>query len=151
MQPSDLQVREAAAADLELIAPLFDAYRRFYRQPSDLARTRSFVRARLDREDSVIIIALDQSEAVGFTQLYPSFSSVSMARIFILNDLFVSPEARGNGVGAALLAAAADFGRRAGACRLALTTETTNTVAQSVYERMGWVRDTAFYTYELTL
>ena len=74
-----------------------------------------------------------------------------MARIFILNDLFVSPEARGQGVGSALLAAAADFGRRAGACRLALTTETTNTVAQSVYERMGWVRDTSFYTYELAL
>lgn len=151
MQPSDAQVREATSADLELIAPLFDAYRRFYRQPSDLARARSFVRARLDREDSAILLALDQSGAVGFTQLYPSFSSVSMARIFILNDLFVATEARGKGVGAALLAAAADFGRRAGACRLALTTETTNTVAQSVYERMGWVRDTAFYTYELML
>lgn len=151
MQPSDLQVRGAAAADLELIAPLFDAYRRFYRQASDLPRGRSFIRARLDLKDSVILLALDQSGAVGFTQLYPSFSSVSMARIFILNDLFVAPEARGSGVGSALLAAAADFGRQAGACRLALTTETTNTVAQSVYERMGWVRDTAFYTYELTL
>lgn len=151
MQASDLQIREATSADLERIAPLFDAYREFYRQASDLPRARSFVRARLDREDSVILVALDQSEAVGFTQLYPSFSSVSMARIFILNDLFVSPEARSNGVGSALLAAAADFGRQAGACRLALTTETTNTVAQSVYERMGWVRDTAFHTYELTL
>ena len=151
MQASDLQVREATSADLELVVPLFDAYRRFYRQPGDLPRARSFLRARLDRKDSVILVALDQSEAVGFTQLYPSFSSVSMARIFILNDLFVSPEARGNGVGSALLAATAEFGRQAGACRLALTTETTNTVAQSVYERMGWVRDTAFYTYELTL
>lgn len=151
MQASDPQIREATSADLERIAPLFDAYREFYRQASDLPRARSFVRARLDREDSVILLALDQSDAVGFTQLYPSFSSVSMARIFILNDLFVSPEARGSGVGSALLAAAADFGRQAGACRLALTTETTNAVAQSVYERMGWVRDTAFYTYELTL
>ena len=131
--------------------PLFDAYRRFYRQPSDLRHARSFLRARLDRKESVILLALDQSEAVGFTQLYPSFSSVSMARIFILNDLFVSPEARGKGVGSALLAAAADFGKQAGAVRLALTTETSNTVAQSVYERMGWVRDTTFYTYELTL
>lgn len=151
MQPGDLEVREATSADLELIVPLFDAYRRFYRQPSDIPRARSFLRARLDRKDSVIFIALDESEAVGFTQLYPSFSSVSMARIFILNDLFVSPEARGNGVGSALLVAAADFGMQAGAVRLALTTETTNTVAQSVYERMGWVRDTAFYTYELAL
>ena len=151
MQQSEMQVREASSADLDLIVPLFDAYRRFYRQASDLPSARSFLRARLDRKDSAILLALDQSQAVGFTQLYPSFSSVSMARIFILNDLFVSPEARGQGVGSALLAAAADFGRRAGACRLALTTETTNTVAQSVYERMGWVRDTSFYTYELAL
>ena len=151
MRPSEMQVREATIADLELIVPLFDAYRRFYRQPVDLPSARSFLRARLDRKDSVIFLALDQSSAVGFTQLYPSFSSVSMARIFILNDLFVSPEARGKGVGSALLAAAADFGRQAGARRLALTTETTNTVAQSVYERMGWIRDTSFYTYELTL
>lgn len=151
MQPSEPQVRKATSVDLKLIAPLFDAYRRFYRQPSDLRYARSFLRARLDRKESVILLALDQSEAVGFTQLYPSFSSVSMARIFILNDLFVAPDARCRGVGSALLAAAADFGKQAGAVRLALTTETSNTVAQSVYERMGWVRDTTFYTYELTL
>ena len=151
MQPSNVQVRVATSADLDLIVPLFDAYRRFYRQPSDLPNARSFLQERLDRLESTILVALDQSEAIGFTQLYPSFSSVSMARIFILNDLFVSPEARGKGVGSALLAAAAEFGRQAGAVRLVLGTETTNTVAQSVYERMGWVKDTSFYTYELTL
>ena len=151
MQPSNVQVRVATSADLDLIVPLFDAYRRFYRQPSDLPNARSFLQERLDRLESTILVALDQSEAIGFTQLYPSFSSVSMARIFILNDLFVSPEARTKGVGSALLAAAAEFGKQAGAVRLVLGTETTNTVAQSVYERMGWVRDTSFYTYELTL
>ena len=151
MQAVNVQVREARSADLDLIVPLFDAYRRFYRQSSDLPNARSFLQARLDRRQSTIFLALDESEAVGFTQLYPSFSSVSMARIFILNDLFVSPEARTKGVGSALLAAAAEFGKQAGAVRLVLGTETTNTVAQSVYERMGWVRDTSFYTYELTL
>lgn len=151
MQATKVQVRQATSADLDLIVPLFDAYRRFYRQSSDLPNARSFLQARLDHRQSTIFLALDESEAVGFTQLYPSFSSVSMARIFILNDLFVSPEGRGKGVGSALLAAAAEFGRQACAVRLVLGTETTNTVAQSVYERMGWVRDTLFYTYELTL
>ena len=151
MQASNVQVREATSADLDLIVPLFDAYRRFYRQSSDLPNARSFLQERLGRLESTILVALDQSGAIGFTQLYPSFSSVSMARIFILNDLFVSPEARGKGMGSALLAAAAEFGRQAGAVRLVLGTETNNTVAQSVYERMGWVKDTSFYTYELTL
>lgn len=151
MQATNVHVREAKSADLDLIVPLFDAYRRFYRQSSDLPQARSFLQARLDQRQSTIFLALDESGAIGFTQLYPSFSSVSMARIFILNDLFVSPEARGKGVGSALLAAAAEFGRQACAVRLVLGTETTNTVAQSVYERMGWVRDTSFYTYELTL
>ena len=151
VQASNVQVREATVADLDLIVPLFDAYRRFYRQSSDLPNARSFLQARLDHRQSTIFLALDELEAVGFTQLYPSFSSVSMARIFILNDLFVSPEARGKGVGSALLAAAAEFGRQACAVRLVLGTERTNTVAQSVYERMGWVRDRSFYTYELTL
>ena len=94
-------------------------------------------------------MALVDGAAVGFTQLYPSFSSGAMARIFILNDLFVAPEARGCGAGSALLKAAAQYGRSVGATRLVLSTEVTNTTAQSVYEKKGWKRDTAFYVYQL--
>jgi GNAT superfamily N-acetyltransferase len=74
-----------------------------------------------------------------------------MARIFILNDLFVASEARGRGVGSALLHAAAGYGRSAGALRLVLSTEVTNTTARSVYEKLGWTRDTVFCVYQLTL
>ena len=95
--------------------------------------------------------AFEDAAAIGFTQLYPSFSSGAMARIFILNDLFVAPEARQRGVGSALLQAAAQYGRRIGAVRLVLSTEVTNTTAQSVYERMGWKRDTVFCVYQLAL
>ena len=144
-------VREASVADLELLAPLFDRYRQFYRKASDIEGARAFLRARLERRESVILLAFDGAEAIGFTQLYPSFSSASMAPIFVLNDLFVVPEARRGGVGAALLQAAAEYGRHAGAARLALSTELTNTTAQRVYERLGWRRDTVFCAYELTL
>jgi GNAT superfamily N-acetyltransferase len=144
-------IRRATAADIDVLAPLFDAYRQFYRQRSDPEGARRFLGEGLEREESIVFLAFQGETATGFTQLYPSFSSASMARIFVLNDLFVSPEARRGGTGSALLRAAADYGRSAGAVRLTLSTELTNTTAQSVYERNGWKRDTAFCVYRLAL
>jgi GNAT superfamily N-acetyltransferase len=146
-----LSVRRATIADLDVVVPLFDAYRRFYRAAADLEGARRFLLDRFSHNQSVIFLAFDGDIPIGFTQIYPSFSSVSMARIFILNDLFVSPEARSRGAGAALLNAATEFGRRAGAVRLVLSTELTNTTAQAVYEHNGWKRDTVFCSYDLTL
>jgi len=90
-------------------------------------------------------------KAAGFTQLYPSFSSASAARIFILNDLFVVPAFRRMGAGAALLTAARAFGEAAGAVRLTLSTEVTNESAQALYEACGWTRQTDFHVYNLSL
>ena len=146
-----IEIRPAAISDLETIVPLFDAYRQFYRQPSDPKRAREFLRERLERRESVIFLAFDGDEAVGFTQLYPSFSSGSLARIFVLNDLFVAPGSRRRGTGVELLQAAATFGRESGAIRLTLSTELTNTAAQALYERSGWKRDTVFCVYQLAL
>jgi GNAT superfamily N-acetyltransferase len=151
MTTPGFEVRQATVGDLDLLVPLFDSYRQFYRQPSEPERARLFLLERLERNQSVIFLALEGEAAIGFTQLYPSFSSGAMGRIFILNDLFVAPEARGRGAGSALLHAAADYGRRAGALRLVLSTEITNTTAQSVYERQGWKRDTVFCVYQLAL
>lgn len=144
-------VREASLADLELVVPLFDRYRQFYRKASDVEGARTFLRERMERGQSVVLVAFEGDAAVGFTQLYPSFSSASMAPIFVLNDLFVSPDARRGGVGSALLQAAAGHGRQCGAVRLALSTELTNATAQALYERLGWKRDTVFCSYELAL
>ena len=130
MAPCEIEVRQAGVADLPFLAPLFDAYRQFYRQPSDPERAKRFLLERLDHNQSVIFIARTGGNAIGFTQLYPSYSSGAMARIFILNDLFVSPAARRHGVGAALLQAAAEYGRSAGAIRLVLSTEIANIAAQ---------------------
>ena len=152
MEPRNIFVRRAMLADLELIAPLFDAYRQFYQQTPDLALAREFLRERLEHDQSVIFLALrPDGTAAGFTQLFPSFSSASAQRIFILNDLFVDPAARRSGVGQLLLRAAAEFGRSTGAVRLTLSTAHTNTPAQSLYEAQGWRRDEVFRSYHLPL
>ena len=151
MNVANLQIRQAVVRDLETLVPLFDAYRQFYRQTSDQAGAREFLRARFEHGQSVSFLAFVDGVAVGFMQLYPSFSSASMARIFVLNDLFVSPEGRRCGVGTALLSAAADYGRLVGAIRLSLSTELTNQTAQALYEGVGWQRDTVFCGYQLTL
>jgi GNAT superfamily N-acetyltransferase len=148
----DIAVRQATIFDLELIAPLFDAYRHFYRKPSDLDLARRFLLERFQHNQSIIFLALRQDgSAVGFAQLFPSFSSASAARILILNDLFVRPEARRARVGSLLLAAAARFGRALGAVRPTLSTEVTNQAAQALYETEGWKRQTDFYVYNLAL
>jgi GNAT superfamily N-acetyltransferase len=148
---SRLQLISVTLGQVELVAPLFDAYRRFYGQPSDLDGARRFLAERLGRGESVVYAVVEGVRALGFTQLYPSFSSVSMRPIWILNDLFVAEDARRRGVGVRLLRAARDHATRTGAVRLALSTAVTNTTAQALYERDGWRRDTAFLHYEYTL
>src|SRR5437016_2368851 len=144
-------IRQATVEDLDLVVPLFDQYRQFYRLKSEPERARQFLLDRFSNNQSIIFLAFADAAAIGFTQLYPSFSSGAMARIFILNDLFVMPEARRCGAGLALLQAAAQYGRRVGALRLVLSTEVTNTTAQSLYEKVGWNPDTVFCAYQLTL
>jgi GNAT superfamily N-acetyltransferase len=151
MTESSIEVRQATVEDVDLVVPLFNAYRQFYRQASDPERAERFLLERFEHKDSVIFLALRGTIAVGFTQLYPSFSSGAMARIFILNDLFVVPEARKQGVGSALLSAAAQHGRQSSALRLTLSTEVTNAKAQALCEAQGWQRDTTFCAYHLAL
>ena len=148
----EIVVRQTTMKDLDLLVPLFDAYRQFYRKPSDLGLARRFLFDRLQHNESIVFLAArEDGSAVGFTQLFPSFSSASAARILVLNDLFVLPEARRMRVGARLLAAAASFGQAFGAVRLTLSTEVTNEAAQALYEAEGWTRQTDFYVYNLAL
>src|ERR1051325_5098276 len=103
----DYHVRYASPDDLDLLVPLFDAYRVFYEQPSDLNIARTFLKERLQLRESVILLAFSISgEGLGFVQLYPFFSSVSAKRIWVLNDLFVTEKARGTGLSRVLMDAA---------------------------------------------
>jgi ribosomal protein S18 acetylase RimI-like enzyme len=144
-------VRRARRDDLDALAPLFDAYRRFYEQPGDIALASAFLDERLERGDSVIFVAEAEQQLLGFCQLYPSWCSVAAARIFVLYDLFVDDGVRRAGVGRQLMLAAQAFGREAGAARLDLSTARTNARAQALYESLGWRRDDVFLTYSLSL
>lgn len=146
-------IREAALGDLDRLAPLFDAYRQFYDRPSNLALARDFLSARLEHAESVIFLAEDGDSAVGFVQLYPLFSSTSLkpGRLWLLNDLFVMPAARGRGVGRKLMSRARRLAEETGACGLELATARTNSGAQALYESLGYRRDDDFFRYELHL
>jgi len=147
---TQVSIERAELRHVNEIAPLFDAYRRFYGRADD-SRARSFLEERLARDESVVFIARLQGSAIGFTQLYPCFASVSLARMFVLYDLFVAPPARRGGAAAALLRAAVDYAAGQGAAQLMLQTGITNLPAQSLYEREGWVRDNDFCVYEYHL
>ena len=146
-----IHIRRASIDDLGLISPLFDLYRQFYEQDSDVAKAEKFLAQRLQHHESVIFLAFDGADAVGFTQLYPGFSSVSMARTFLLNDLYVLASHRRHGAGALLLKAAVAHAQSAQAVRISLTTNVANTTAQAVYEAQGWAREQAFLTYNFKL
>ena len=146
-----IQIRQATSDDLDQLTPLFNAYRQFYGQPKDLSRAQAFLAERFARNESVVLMALDGSRCVGFTQLYPLFSSVRTVRTYLLNDLFVAAAARRRGVAAALLHAAAEHGRAEGAASLSLSTAHDNLPAQQLYESLGWKRDEHFREYSLSL
>lgn len=143
-----IATRLAMLDDLTAVAPLFDAYRQFYDQAPNLPLATAFIQSRMQDNESVLIVACgDGPQLLGFCQLYPTFCSVAAARIYVLYDLFVRPEARKTGAGQALLRAAEQHASRQGVARMYLTTAKTNLAAQSVYASLGWVRDEVFYAY----
>ncbi len=145
-------VRQATIHDLDIVVPLFDGYRQFYGEPADLELARRFLRERLQQQDSIVLLAIDEEgRGIGFTQLYPLFSSVRAGRTYLLNDLFVVPDARRAGVAVALMREATDFARAMGARGMSLSTAHTNMPAQRLYESLGWKRDEHFREYNLPL
>lgn len=150
MSQKNVRLLRAGLEHLEKVATLFDGYRQFYGQTSDLKKATEFIKERLEKEDSVIFLALDEkNEGLGFTQLFPSFSSVSMKRLWILNDLFVSEKARNKSVAKSLIIEATKFAEASGAKGLTLKTAISNTPAIALYESLKWTRDVQFHSFNL--
>jgi ribosomal protein S18 acetylase RimI-like enzyme len=146
-------VRRASLDDVPTVAALFDQYRGFYRQPSDLATAAAFVRDRLAAGESEIFLAEDDDGTVlGFVQLYPTFSSTTTppGKLWTLNDLYVVETARRRGVGRALMERAERLARETGAVGLTLSTAIDNLRAQHLYEATGYRRETVFFVYNRT-
>ncbi len=146
-----MEIYQATHEDLDGVSKLFNLYRMFYDQTSDLEGAKDYIKERFENEDSVIFVVKNNQKYVGFTQLYPIFSSISMKKAWILNDMFVDPEARKLGVGQMLLHQAKDYALKTGAKSVVLETAPDNYAAQKLYEKNGYVRDTQFYHYELSL
>ncbi len=149
---SQSTVRRATPQDLDRLVPLFDAYRQFYGQQMDLVIARQFLKVRFERDESVVLVAEDSDGGViGFVQLFPTFSSILAARMYLLSDLFVVPAARHRGVGTRLLKSAVETAQASGAVGLELAAAITNTPARKLYEKLGWKRDDEFYVYGFRL
>ena len=144
-------VREAEISDVPFISPLFDKYRQFYKCESNLESASQYLKARLTQKESIIFICLSDKTAIGFTQLYPTFCSVELSRIFILYDLYILSSHRNLGVGTRLMNTAKNYAIDHGASRLDLETETNNQTAQALYEKLGYEKDINFYKYSLEL
>ncbi|TZF83353.1 GNAT family N-acetyltransferase [Cognatilysobacter lacus] len=147
---ADLSIRAARPADLDDAARLFDAYRQFYGQPTDRAAGRAFLAERMALRESIVLLAWRGNLAVGFTQLYPMFSSVRLVPVFVLNDLYVDSGARRMAVGRRLLEAAAAAARAAGGHRIVLETAVENLAARALYRNAGWDEEaTQWYSLDL--
>jgi len=147
---ADFITRLAIFEDVGQIANLFDQYRQFYEQAPDIALAKKFIGERMKNQESVILVAENAGELIGFCQMYPTFCSVEAAPIVVLYDLFVSQAARKTGAGRALMLVAQDYAKQNGFVRLDLSTAKTNVNAQALYESLGWQRDEVFYHYSLT-
>ena len=141
-----MNIRKAQISDLSQLSELFDLYRIFYRKESDLSAAENFIRARLEKEDAVIYVAESSDQLVGFTQLYPSFSSTRMQRMWILNDLYVHKTFRGQGISKLLINKAKDLCRETNACGMLLETETSNDIGNKLYPATGFhLEENNFY------
>lgn len=143
----DTRVCRAGIDDLDEALELFEEYREFQGQPRDRAAARAFLQARFEHGDSIVFIARRADAPMGFAQVYPSHSSVALARVFILNDLFVRASGRLHGVASRLLAAVEAHAWSLGAARLTLNVARDNVEAQALYEARGWRRDQQFHMY----
>jgi len=151
-----IEIVRAGAEDIDAVVPLFDAYLQFYKLPSNEEAARRFLHARLVKGEAVIFLALEESPArkraraaLGFTLLYPTWSSLSMKPWWQLNDLYVVPEARQRGVARALMERARQLAEETGASGLGLETAKDNFAAQKLYEQLGWKREEEFFRYEI--
>src|SRR6478609_3051779 len=146
-----VKIEHATLKEVNELALLFDQYRVFYQKPSDVEAAKRFLKDRILAFESVIYVAYtDKNEMVGFTQLYPLFSSTRMKRLWLLNDLFVDPRHRGKGISLALIEKTKEMARQTGACGVMLETAKTNEIGNRLYPKAGFTvdKDHNYYSWD---
>ena len=151
---NNITIKQIELTEANLVAGLFNQYRMFYKQLSDIGMAKAYVEARLQNNESIIFVALDENQPVGFTQLYPKYSSMRLNKDWILNDLFVAIDYRKRGIGESLIRTAMDFAKKQGSTFVQLETAVDNYIAQGLYEAIGFKKqehDTAFFLYKIAI
>lgn len=142
-----MNIRNMEEKDLKSVSILLNDYRIFYNKQSDLTLCEQFLKDRFDNDDSQIFVAELDDEVIGFAQIYPTFSTVSLQRAYILNDIFVSEKARNTGAGRKLIEKSFEYAEENNARYICLETVKDNVKAQKLYEKMGMSIDDAVYHY----
>lgn len=143
-----MKIIQATLEHLDDIVPLFEAYRVWYKMPANELKTRQFLTERILKHESIIfLIYTEGGTPAGFTQLYPTFSSIRLARLWLLNDLFVVPEARSKGFSIALIEHVKDMVKKTGAAGVTLQTDQTNDIGNKLYPKTGFELENTYYNY----
>ena len=143
---------KASNKDIKNLGILFDLYRQFYSYKSDINASTNYIEERIKNNESIIFIAVDENEtSLGFVQLYETFGSLDLGKIIVLYDLYVKEEYRKNKIGRELMLKSHDYAKSIKAKRIQLSTAIDNFIGQSLYESMGYIKDTDFYTYDFEI
>ncbi len=153
---NNITIKQIGLTEAHLVAGLFNQYRMFYNQFSDIGMAKAFIDERLQHNESIIFVAIDDDsqQPVGFTQLYPKYSSVRLSKNWILNDLYVAEDYRKQGIGEKLIKTVMDFAKNNGSTFVQLETAVDNFNAQHLYESMGFIKqdnDEEFFLYKTAL
>jgi ribosomal protein S18 acetylase RimI-like enzyme len=149
---SEIVVETAGIEDVPAAALLFHHYRLFYNLVSNFDDCADFIRDRIANDDSTIFVAwMGPDNPVGFVQMYPLFSEVSLKKVWLVNDLYVEESARRKGVAELLMHQCAEFVREKGGSELTLATAPENVIAQALYRKLGYVKNDGFWVYSLYL
>ena len=142
------KIIDAKSNHIEQVGKLFDLYRQFYKYESNLIESTNYIKDRINNKESKIFFAInDTNEAIGFVQLYETFGSLHLGKIIILYDLYVKEEFRKHGIGKKLMEKSEEYAKSIGAKGIELSTAKDNLSAQSLYEKIGYIRDNEFYSY----
>lgn len=144
-------IKRANKNDANIIGEVFNLYRVFYKQDSNVEIAQKYIADRLTNNESVIFFAEDNDKCIAFTQLYPTFDSVNVRQKIVLYDLFVREEYRRKGFAKLLMNAAKQYASDNNFGSIELSTGKTNTQGQSLYESLGYIRDNEYYTYDLEI
>jgi len=142
-------VRQATIQDIPRLVPVFDCYREHFGQQKNSSAAAKFLFEKFEHRESVIFIAEEQNEIIGFAQLYPTFSSLTLQRVWILNDFFISGQYRQRRIGEQLFSAVKEFSLVTRAKGIELTAQHTNNKAWQFWERQGFILDEEFRSYFL--